>query len=73
MPTYEFKCNKCGHLFERFLSITDNSLGRCPICGHESKRLISSGAGLIFKGSGFYITDYKKPRKPVKITDEKLK
>jgi len=71
MPTYEFKCIKCGHLFERFLAITDNSRKKCPLCGNYSERLISSGAGLIFKGSGFYITDYRKPRKPEKAADEK--
>jgi len=70
MPTYEFKCKKCGHLFEKFLAITDNSEMNCPVCGHCSERLISSGAGLIFKGSGFYVTDYKKPAKPEKKTDE---
>ena len=63
MPTYEFKCGDCGHLFERFLSITDSSIQNCPVCSKESKRLISSGAGLIFKGSGFYINDYRKPEK----------
>ena len=70
MPTYEFKCGKCGHLFERFLSITDSSKMTCPICGHYSERLISSGAGLIFKGSGFYVNDYRKKGKPEKTTDD---
>lgn len=73
MPTYEFKCKKCGHLFERFLPITDNSKVGCPICGSDSERLISSGAGLIFKGSGFYSTDYRKSQKPEKKIDEKSK
>lgn len=64
MPTYEFKCKKCGHRFERFLSMSNNSNQKCPICGYRSERLISSGAGLIFKGSGFYVNDYGKKAKP---------
>jgi putative FmdB family regulatory protein len=73
MPTYEFKCISCGHLFERFLSISDNSKQKCPVCGNNTKRLISSGAGLIFKGSGFYVNDYRKTRKTEKTVDEKSK
>jgi putative FmdB family regulatory protein len=60
MPTYEYRCQECGHLFEVFQAITENPLKKCPVCRGSVKRLISSGAGLIFKGSGFYITDYKK-------------
>ena len=60
MPTYEYQCQKCGHVFEAFQSITDEPLKECPVCKGPVKRLISSGAGLIFKGSGFYETDYKK-------------
>ena len=60
MPTYEYKCNKCGHLFEQLQSITSKSLRKCPKCGKLAlKRLIGTGAGLIFKGSGFYTTDYR--------------
>src|SRR2546421_13049639 len=60
MPTYEYKCDACGHQFERFQSITADPVRRCPECGKAKvRRLISSGAGLIFKGSGFYITDYR--------------
>lgn len=70
MPTYEFKCVNCGHLFERFLSISDNSSQKCPVCGKNTQRLISSGAGLIFKGSGFYVNDYRKKGKLEKKTDE---
>ena len=70
MPTYEFKCIGCGHLFERFLAISNNSMQKCPICGKNTQRLISSGAGLIFKGSGFYVNDYGKKGKPEKKTDE---
>lgn len=60
MPTYEYRCQECGHQFEKFQSIMENPLRKCPLCRGKVKRLISSGAGLIFKGSGFYITDYKK-------------
>jgi putative FmdB family regulatory protein len=60
MPTYEYKCEKCGTVFEEFQSITDNPIKRCPTCGGKVHRLIGAGAGLIFKGSGFYLTDYKK-------------
>src|SRR6266566_4465848 len=60
MPTYEYVCNACGHKFERFHSITAAPIRRCPECGKAKvKRLIGTGAGLIFKGSGFYITDYR--------------
>ena len=60
MPTYEYKCDACGHAFERFQSITADPIKRCPECGKAKvRRLISTGAGLIFKGSGFYITDYR--------------
>lgn len=59
MPTYDYICDQCGHRFEVFQSITEKSLKRCPECQGSVKRLIGPGAGLIFKGSGFYITDYK--------------
>ena len=58
MPTYVYECEK-GHRFELFHSISDDSAKRCPECGAESKRVPSGGAGLLFKGSGFYITDYR--------------
>lgn len=61
MPTYEYACPKCGHAFEAFQSMKDEPLKKCPKCNKMGlKRLIGTGAGLIFKGSGFYITDYKK-------------
>ena len=64
MPTYEYACPKCGHQFEQFQSMRDEPLKKCPKCKKTGlKRLVGGGAGLIFKGSGFYITDYKK--KPV--------
>ncbi|RMF08603.1 MAG: zinc ribbon domain-containing protein [Candidatus Neomarinimicrobiota bacterium] len=60
MPTYEYKCANCGHYFETFQSIKDDPVRTCPQCGEDTvQRLISSGTGLIFKGSGFYLTDYK--------------
>jgi putative FmdB family regulatory protein len=57
MPTYEYHCEK-GHVFEEFQSIVAEPLHICPICGAHAERQISGGTGLIFKGSGFYITDY---------------
>jgi putative FmdB family regulatory protein len=60
MPTYEYACPKCGHQFEVFQSMKDEPLTKCPACKKTGvKRLLGTGAGLIFKGSGFYITDYK--------------
>jgi putative FmdB family regulatory protein len=60
MPTYEYACPKCGHEFEQFQSMRDEPLKKCPKCKKSGlKRLVGSGAGLIFKGTGFYITDYK--------------
>ena len=60
MPTYDYRCPKCGRIFEDFRPITDPE-SECPICGIKGERLISSGAGLLFKGPGFYITDYRNP------------
>jgi len=60
MPTYEYACPKCGHEFEQFQSMRDEPLTKCPKCKKAGvKRLVGAGAGLIFKGTGFYITDYK--------------
>jgi len=61
MPTYEYECKACGHRFEKSQSITAEAIKVCPKC-HKRKvvRLISSGSGIIFKGSGFYATDYRK-------------
>ena len=61
MPTYEYKCTKCGHRFEIFQSMKDEPLTTCPVCKGKIKRLIGAGAGPIFKGTGFYQTDYKNP------------
>ena len=61
MPTYEYACRLCEHEFEVFQSMKDDPLSRCPSCGEDGlKRLIGLGAGIIFKGSGFYETDYKR-------------
>ncbi len=59
MPTYEYECRSCGHRFEAFQSIKDRPLRKCPECGKGVKRLIGAGAGIIFRGSGFYETDYR--------------
>lgn len=60
MPTYEYDCEKCGHHLEAFQSMKDEPLVKCPECGKNSlKRAIGTGAGLLFKGSGFYCTDYR--------------
>ncbi len=59
MPTYDYKCTECGHEFELFQSMTDEPVKTCPICRGKVERLIGGGAGLIFKGSGFYTTDYR--------------
>ena len=60
MPTYDYLCKNCEHEFEKFQSMTDKPLKKCPKCGGKVQRLIGSGAGVVFKGSGFYETDYKK-------------
>ena len=61
MPTYEYECQKCGKRFELFQSIREAPKKTCPTCRGRVKRLLGTGAGLLFKGSGFYITDYRKP------------
>jgi putative FmdB family regulatory protein len=69
MPTYEYQCPE-GHAFDKFQKMTDKPRAKCPVCGKPATRKISGGAGLVFKGSGFYITDYGKdgkgPRKQEK-------
>ena len=60
MPTYEYKCTSCGHTFEAVQSMNDKPLSRCPKCKSAVRRVINGGMGIIFKGSGFYTTDYKK-------------
>lgn len=60
MPTYDYLCQICGCRFEYFQSMSDEPLNKCPECGGSVRRLVSGGSGLIFKGTGFYLTDYKK-------------
>ena len=60
MPTYEYECKNCSHSFEVFQSISDSPLTICPECGGDIRRVIFGGAGVIFKGSGFYVTDKNK-------------
>lgn len=60
MPTYEYECGACGHRFEKFQSMTEKAITKCPKCGKSKvQRMISGGAGVLFKGSGFYQTDYR--------------
>ena len=59
MPTYEYQCQKCNFRFEEFQNISEKPLSRCPQCGGRVQRLIGAGAGLLFRGSGFYVTDYR--------------
>lgn len=69
MPTYEYKCDNCLHEFETYQTMKDDKLTKCPNCAQNTlKRLIGSGGGLIFKGSGFYLTDYKN--KPSETTSQ---
>ena len=58
MPTYEYRCPE-GHEFEKFQRMTDPPVAECPECGEPAERILSGGAGLLFKGEGFYITDYR--------------
>lgn len=87
MPTYEYQCTKCKYQFERFQSMRDEPVKRCPKCRCKVNRLIGTGSGIIFKGSGFYETDYRssgykaektKAEKPVEssgsaATEKKVK
>ena len=73
MPTYDYICNKCGHTFELFQSMTETPRKTCPVCKRVVRRLVSGGSGLIFKGSGFYLTDYKNDKKPPKDKKETKK
>ena len=59
MPTYDYECTKCGYTFEAFQNMSDEPLTKCPECGKKVRRLIGGGIGIIFKGSGFYVTDNK--------------
>ena len=71
MPTYDYKCKQCGYQFELFQSMSAEPIKICPQCKGEVIRLIGPGAGPIFKGNGFYQTDYKNPPRPPKNKSEK--
>ena len=80
MPTYEYECKSCHHRFEKFQPITAKPLRKCPKCGRVVIRLMGTGAGILFKGSGFYQTDYRsknyqdsasKDKKDTKDTKDK--
>jgi putative FmdB family regulatory protein len=72
MPTYEYICESCKHKFEKFQTIRAKSLRTCPKCGKKKlKRLIGTGAGIIFKGSGFYQTDYRSESYKKAVESEK--
>ena len=63
MPTYEYECSDCGHTFERFQRMSDKPQRKCPSCGTlKAKRLLGTGAAVIFKGSGFYVNDYGRSK-----------
>jgi putative FmdB family regulatory protein len=71
MPTYEYRCKRCGHRFEKFQSMKDQPVKLCPLCRGETERLISTGGGIIFKGSGFYSTDYRSESYKKRVKEEK--
>ena len=66
MPTYEYLCEECGYRFERFQNMSEEPVKVCPRCGQKVRRLIEGGVGFIFKGSGFYATDYKNSSFPTR-------
>lgn len=70
MPTYEYRCPK-GHAFEVFQRMSDDPVAKCPECGAKAERQISGGAGFLFKGDGFYITDYRSDDYKKKASKEK--
>ena len=73
MPTYDYECDDCGITFEEFQSIKAELIKKCPECGGSVRRLISAGAGVIFKGSGFYATDYRSENYKREAKKEKEK
>ena len=60
MPTYEFRCKQCGNRFDVYKNINDSSDELCPLCQKKAERLIGKGSAIIFKGNGFFVTDYQK-------------
>ncbi|MEK6832534.1 MAG: zinc ribbon domain-containing protein [Nanoarchaeota archaeon] len=74
MPTYEYFCQKCNKKFDYFQSMSEELLGKCPTCKSKKiDRLIGSGGGIIFKGTGFYCTDYKGNKESDKKEEKKEK
>lgn len=71
MPTYDYRCRKCGHRFELFHGIKDESPKRCPKCRSRAERVPAGGAGILFRGSGFYITDHRSASYREKAKQEK--
>lgn len=71
MPTYDYECEKCKHRFEKFQPISDKPIKKCPKCSGKIRRLIGAGAGFLFKGSGFYQTDYRSEGYKKKAEAEK--
>ena len=72
MPTYDYRCPQ-GHEFEKFQRMSDDPVAACPKCGEDAERVISGGAGFLFKGEGFYITDYRSEEYKKKASAEKKK
>ena len=73
MPTYDYECSACEYQFEKFQSMTEKPIAKCPKCGGKTRRLIGAGAGILFKGSGFYQTDYRSESYKKKAEAEKQK
>ncbi len=73
MPTYDYKCTECGYQFEHFQAMSDEPIRNCPSCSESVRRLISGGTGLIFKGSGYYLTDYKRKSKSKEVSEKPVK
>lgn len=73
MPTYEYECNSCQYLFEAFQGISETPLSECPRCHGLVRRKISGGSGLLFKGKGFYTTDYRSENYKKKAAEDKPK
>ncbi len=73
MPTYEYRCNKCGKRFDLFQKMNDKPIDVCPSCKGDVTRIIGSGMGIIFKGSGFYETDYKHNGSKISSNNTEIK
>jgi len=71
MPTYEYECTECGHRFEKFQKMTDKPVSKCPQCKGKVRRLIGLGGGVIFKGPGFYTTEYRSEAYKKREREEK--